>query len=99
MAPLAGPYEGYGEFLEGVRNIPPLPVSTWRLFHVRLNHLVTGTPRSMVSVRSRVPLVHGSVCPQLQTQTILDRHSILNPGDGFGYSTCDADKAWGRAGW
>jgi hypothetical protein len=52
-----------------------------------------------VSVRSWVPLAHGSVCPKLQIQTNLDRHPILNPGDGFGYSTCDADKAWGRAEW
>lgn len=55
MAPLIGPYEDYDEFLEGVRSMPQLPVTSWSLFHVRLNDLATGTPRSMVSVESRVP--------------------------------------------
>ena len=55
MAPLIGPYEDYCDFLAGVRSMPPLPVTSWSLFHVRLNHLSTGTPRSMVSVKSRVP--------------------------------------------
>ena len=48
MAPLIGPYEGYDVFLEGVRGLACLPVAGWSLFHVRLDDLVSGTPKSMV---------------------------------------------------
>ena len=47
MAPLIGPHGDVEAFLQSVRNIPRLPVDGWSLFHVRLDNLQSGTPKSM----------------------------------------------------
>jgi hypothetical protein len=48
MAPLVGPHSDMSTFLEGVRQLPDLPVEGWSLFHVRLDDLESGTPKSML---------------------------------------------------
>ena len=48
MAPLTGPYSDMESFLESVQQLPRLPVDGWSLFHVRLDNLERGTPKSMV---------------------------------------------------